>query len=158
MNLLRTALLAAGLLGASAVHAQTTPPSAPTVTPPAAMQSNAGTMSRADAKAAEDRIESQARADKKACDAMTGNAEDVCEAEAKAKEKVAKAELKHQQTNNPRDRVRLEEIRAEAAYEVAKEKCEDMPAANQAQCKREAKDVERAARAEARKMASSVRN
>lgn len=154
MNAFKRTLLVAALFGATAAHAQSTPPSAPTVTPPAAMQSNTGKMSRADAQAAEDRIEAQAKADKKACQGMKGNAEDICEAQAKAKEKVAKADLKWQQTGNPRDRVRLEEIRAEAAYEVAKEKCEDQPAANQAQCKREAKEVERAARAGAKKMAT----
>ena len=50
-------------------------------------------MTRDAYKAEKDKIETQAKADKKACDGMKENAKDVCQAEAKAKEKIAKAEL-----------------------------------------------------------------
>ena len=43
--------------------------------------------------AEEDRIEAQAKADKAKCDALKANAKDICMAEAKGQEKVAKAEL-----------------------------------------------------------------
>ena len=64
---LKTSLLLAALVACSGGYAQST-------------------MTRDQAKAEHDRIEATAKADKKACDAMEGNAEDVCEAEAKAKE------------------------------------------------------------------------
>ena len=44
-------------------------------------------------KAAHEKIEAQAKSEKKACASMKENAKDVCQAEAKAKEKIAKAEL-----------------------------------------------------------------
>ncbi|MGV3572273.1 MAG: hypothetical protein ACO1PB_16870, partial [Ramlibacter sp.] len=42
-------------------------------------------------KAEKEKIEAQYKTDRKACDAMKDNAKDVCTAEAKAREKVAKA-------------------------------------------------------------------
>src|SRR5947209_8486476 len=44
-------------------------------------------------KADEDRIEADAKAAKAKCGPLKGNEKDICQAEAKAKEKVAKAEL-----------------------------------------------------------------
>ena len=49
--------------------------------------------------AEEDRIEADAKAAKAKCETMKDNAKDVCEKEAKAHEKVAKAELNAK--NNP---------------------------------------------------------
>ena len=48
-------------------------------------------MSKDAFKAGKEKIEAQYKADKKACDAMKGNAKDVCKADAKGKDKVAKA-------------------------------------------------------------------
>ena len=50
--------------------------------------------------AEEDRIEADYKAAKAKCDAMKGNEKDICEKEAKANEKVAKAELNAKK--NPR--------------------------------------------------------
>ena len=46
---------------------------------------------------------------------------------------------------------KLAEMKAEAEYEVAKEKCEDLQGAAQADCKKQAKDTEKAARDAAKK-------
>ena len=78
--------------------------------------------------AAKDKIEAQAKADKKACDAMKENAKDICQAEAKAKEKIAKAELEAQYKPSPRNDEKVKLMKAEVDYEVAKEKCEDQKA------------------------------
>lgn len=96
-------------------------------------------MSRDAYKAEKDKIEEQAKADKKACDPMKENAKDVCQAEAKAKEKIAKAELdaKNKPGAKADEKVRL--MKAEGEYEVAKEKCEDQQGGAIAACKKDAK-------------------
>ncbi len=133
----KTSLLLAALLACSGGYAQST-------------------MTRDQAKAEHDRIEATAKADKKACDTLKGNAEDVCEAEAKAKEKVAKAELRYQQSGKEGDRIKVDDVKAEAAYEVAKEKCEDLQGDQQSQCKKDAKAQEQAARKAAKAGAGST--
>ena len=96
-------------------------------------------MSRDAYKAEKDKIEEQAKAEKKACDPMKANAKDVCQAEAKAKEKIAKAELdaKNKPSAKADEKVRL--MKAEGTYEVAKEKCEDQQGEAVAACKKDAK-------------------
>ena len=90
-------------------------------------------------KSAKDKVEAQAKADKKACASMKDNAKDVCQAEAKAKEKIAKAELdaQHKPGAKADEKVRL--MKAEGEYEVAKEKCEDQKGAAMTACKKDAK-------------------
>src|SRR5678815_6015148 len=59
---------------------------------------------RADRKvknADEERIESEYKAAKEKCDPMKGNEKDICQAEAKAKEKVAKAENDAKHAKDP---------------------------------------------------------
>ena len=132
MKTLKTSLLLAGLLTVSASFAQ-----------------GGGAMSREQKNAAEQSIEATAKADKKACESMRGNAQDICQAEAKAKEKVAKAELEARASGSERDRAKLADIKAEAAYEVAKERCEDQKGDAQDACKDRAKVLQQA-RADAR--------
>jgi hypothetical protein len=90
-------------------------------------------------KAEKDNIETQAKADKKACDGMKANAKDVCQAEAKAKEKIAKAELdaKNKPGAKADEKVRL--MKAEGEYEVANEKSEDQQGAAIVTCKKDAR-------------------
>ncbi len=152
MSMLKASLLLAGVLAMSAPYAQTAAPSTP---PAATAEKPAHGMSRDQKNAEEDRIEETAKAEKKGCKSMSGNAKDVCEAEAKAKEKVAKAELDYKYSATERNRVKLGELKAEAEYEVAKEKCEDQSGAAQSACKKQAKEHEQAARAEVRKSAKS---
>lgn len=101
-------------------------------------------------KSAKDKIEEQAKADKKACSSMKDNAKDVCQAEAKAKEKIAKAELdaKNKPGAKADEKVRL--MKAEGEYEVAKEKCEDQKGKEMAACKKDAKVAYDKVKADAR--------
>lgn len=110
------------LAAAGAAHAQAT-----------------STMTRDQHKAAEDQIEATYKADKKACDAMNGNAKDVCEKEAKGKEKIAKAELEQQYKPSERNARKVAETKADVAYDVAKEKCEDLKGDAQKSCEKDAK-------------------
>ena len=73
------------MLAVSTGYAQTTRSDTPrsTATPTAPAETKAGaTMSKEEAKAAHDAIEQRARSDKKACESLKDNAQDVCEAEA----------------------------------------------------------------------------
>jgi len=87
---------------------------------------------------------------KAACDALKDNAKDICTEEAKGKEKVAKAELEYNRTNKPEDQRKLALAKAEAAYEVAKERCDDRSGDDKSACKKEAKAVEERAKADAK--------
>lgn len=109
---------------------------------------SAQTMNKAEYDAAKDRIEMNAKNDKKACDAMKDNAKDVCQVEAKSKEKVEKAELENKYKATPGNARKVEEVKADTAYDIAKEKCEDQAGDAQKVCKADAKAVhERAAKA-----------
>jgi len=75
----------------------------------------------------------------------------VCEAQAKAKENVAKAELDYKRSGTERDRMNVAETKAKSDYDVAKEKCEDQASDKQSACKKEAKAAEESALAAAKK-------
>ena len=78
------------------------------------------------------------KADKEACNSLSGNAKDVCMEEAKGKEKVAKAEAKAAYDGTPKAREDARLARAEATYEVAKEKCDERAGDSKTACVREA--------------------
>jgi hypothetical protein len=106
--------------------------------------------------AEEDRIEAAYKADKAKCDGMNGNAKDVCEKEAKGKEKVAKAELDAKKNPSDRNTRKVQEAKAEAEYEVAKEKCDDLKGNDKDACQKDAKaQHERAKAAMAKRNAST---
>lgn len=96
-------------------------------------------MSKAQYKAGKEKIEAQYKADKKACEGMKGNANDVCEKEAKGKENVAKAQLEEQYKPSARHEKEAENAQAKANYAVAKEKCEDLKGKAERDCKKQAK-------------------
>ncbi len=109
---------------------------------------SAQTMNKAEYDAAKDRIEMNYKNDKKACDAMKDNAKDVCQVEAKGKEKVEKAELENKYKATVGNARKVEEAKADTAYDLAKEKCEDQAGDAQKVCKADAKAVhERAVKA-----------
>jgi len=82
--------------------------------------------------------DAQYKTDKEACKSMSGNAKDICMEEAKGKEKVAKADAKAAYENTPRARENARLARAEAQYDVAKEKCDDLTGNQKDVCKKEA--------------------
>src|ERR1700704_6672464 len=73
----------------------------------------------------EDRIEAEYKAARERCDPMQGNAKDICQKEAKGKEKVAKAELEAKTNPTAANTRKVQEAKADVAYDVAKERCED---------------------------------
>jgi hypothetical protein len=117
--------------------------------------SQAATMGKDEYHAAKDRISAEYKQDKAACKQSSGNAKDICEEQAKGKEKVARAELEYSYSGKPADATKVEVAKADAAYEVAKERCDDMAGNPKSVCVSEAKAAHTKALADA-KMAKKV--
>jgi hypothetical protein len=101
--------------------------------------------------AEEDRIEADYKAAKAKCDPMKGNQKDVCEKEAKAKEKVAKAELDAKKDPSPKNQRKVAEAKADGEYAVAKEKCDDLKGNEKSACDKQAKAKHEQAQADIKK-------
>src|SRR5882672_1566164 len=161
MKLKLYAIAAAAIFAfATAAQAQTsTAPSTPRADPndrAGAQRPAPGPSERKVKNADEERIEAEYKADKAKCDAMSGNAKEVCVKEAKGKEKVAKAELDARANPSERAQRKVEEAKAEARYEVAKERCDDMKGNEKSACEKQAKaDHERDKAAMAKRTASA---
>lgn len=109
---------------------------------------HAATMTKADFDAGKDRIKADYKMDHAACDKLAKNAKDICVEEAKAKEKVAYAELDYAYSNKPEDAIKVQKAKADGAYEVAKERCDDKAGNDKDVCVKEAKSVHVAALAD----------
>ena len=117
----------------------------------------AGSVGAADTKgdkAAYDQAKASAKADydtdKKACDSLSGNAKDICVAEAKAKKTRVEENAEAAYKNTPKAREHAVHEIAEADYEVAKEKCDDLSGNPKDVCVKEAKAVMTKAQADAK--------
>ena len=110
----------------------------------------AATMSRTDFSAGKSRISESYKADKAACASLKANAKDICVEEAKAKEKVARAELEFGYTGKAKDGTKVWTAKADAAFAVAKEKCDDLLGNAKDVCRQEAKTTHTKALADAK--------
>ena len=108
------------------------------------------TMSRDAYKADKDKIEAQYKSEKDHCSSLSGNAKDVCQAEAKGHEKVAKAELEANYKNTDKARIDARVAKADADYDVAKEKCDDLKGNDKDVCVKQAKAAHTKAKADAK--------
>ena len=88
---------------------------------------------------AKDEVKAMFKAEKDKCDALSGNAKDVCVERAKGHEKVALAHLEYQYTGKEKDRNDYLEARYEATYKVNKEMCDDKSGNAKDVCVAEAK-------------------
>src|SRR5688572_13507234 len=151
MNTLYAALSGALLLGAATLAPTQKTPSEPAkAVTPSSMENKSAGISGDEYKREKDRIEADAKSAKERCKSMKDNAKDICQAEAKATEKVAKKELDYKKNPNDKNAQDVAKVKAEAAYEVAKEKCEDQKGAEMASCKKNAKADKDKAMAEAK--------
>jgi len=82
--------------------------------------------------------EAQYKADKDACASRSGNAKDICLAEATGKEKIAKSDAEAAYKNTPKAHEDARIARAEATYNVAKEKCDELSGNAKDVCVKEA--------------------
>lgn len=110
----------------------------------------AATMGKTDYSASKDRISADYKADKAACDSYSGNQKDICVEQAKGKEKVARAELEFNYTGKLSDENKIAEAKADAAYNVAKEMCDDKGGNAKDVCVTEAKSAHTKALADAK--------
>ena len=102
-------------------------------------------MTKDEYKAGKVKVEADYKTDKKACDAMKGNAKDVCIKEAKGKEKIAKADLEQSYEPSDKHMKKAAEAKADSEYAVAKEKCEDQKGNAESACKKDAKAAHKSA-------------
>ena len=84
-----------------------------------------------------------------ACDSFSANAKQVCMADAKGKDGVAKAELEAGYKPSNKARYNVSVARAEAGYSVAMERCDDKAGNVKDVCVKEAKAAAVTARADA---------
>jgi hypothetical protein len=83
--------------------------------------------------------DAQYKIDKDACSSLVGNAKDICVAEAKGKDSVAKADAEAAYRHTPKARENARIARAQANYNVAIEKCDDLTGNPKDVCVKEAK-------------------
>jgi len=107
-------------------------------------------MTKNEHKAENDRIAAEFKTAKKNCDSMKANAKDICMAEAKGQQKVAKADLEARFKDSPKNREKARVAKADADYDVAKEKCDDQSGNAKDVCKKDAKAAYTQAKADAK--------
>ncbi len=90
------------------------------------------------------------KAERDACNALSGNAKDICVETAKGKEAVAKADAEAAYKNTPKARESARVARADATYNVAKERCDDMVGNTKDVCVKEAKAMHVKGKADAK--------
>jgi hypothetical protein len=96
-------------------------------------------MSKDSYTVAKKNADAQYKIDKDACSPLSGNAKDICVAEAKGKDSIAKAEADAAYENTPKARGNARVAHAQANYDVAIEKCDDLAGNRKDVCVKEAK-------------------
>jgi|GEM_PF-5878293 len=84
--------------------------------------------------------DTQVRQDK--CRALTANARDVCRMEARGFERIARADLEALYRPSEQAHFKARVARADAAYAVAREKCNDLAGQARKVCQKDAKGVQ----------------
>ena len=107
-------------------------------------------LSKEERKGEQKRISSEYKAAKEKCDGLKGNAKDICMAEAKGAQKVAKADLEARDKGTAKAATNARVAKAEAEYDVAKEKCDDLKGNAKDVCKKDAKAALSRAKSEAK--------
>ncbi len=90
------------------------------------------------------------KVDQSACDALAGNAKDICAAQALGKHNVALAELEYGHSGKAGDLNKLAVARADATFAVAKQRCDDSAGNVADVCVKEAEAAHTSALADAK--------
>jgi hypothetical protein len=85
----------------------------------------AETMTKGQYQETEKSIKADATAGLSRCDTLAANAKDICVAEVNGKEQVAKAQLEARQEPTAKTRKAVHVAKAEAAYKVSMQRCDD---------------------------------
>jgi hypothetical protein len=107
-------------------------------------------MTKVEYKTEKDMISGDYKVSKDKCGSLKANAKDICISEAKGVEKVAKAELEAKYEPNARHTEMVSMAKGDAAYDTAKEKCDDVSGNAKTICKQDAKAAHVKAKEEAR--------
>ena len=113
-------------------------------------RSQAATGDKAALQNSNTRAEAQYKTDREKCSTMTGNAEDICMEEAKGKLKVSRAEGEFAYSGKPKDQMNVVVTKANVAYAVAEEKCDDQTGNSKDVCVKEAQAAKASAMADAK--------
>ena len=118
-------------------------------------------MTKAEYKTEKDTIAGAYKVSRDKCASLKANAKDICVSEAKGAEKVSKAELEEKYEPNARHAEKVSMAKGDAAFDTAKEKCDDSSGNAKTICRADAKAAHVKAVEEARVvrvdgMASSV--
>jgi cytoskeletal protein RodZ len=111
---------------------------------------SADRLSKAEYNKEKERISAEFKADKARCASLSGNAKDICQEEAKGKEKTAKAEAEASYKGTAAARTDALIARADADYAIAKEKCDDLAGNAKDVCVKEAKAAHTRAKVDAK--------
>jgi hypothetical protein len=114
------------------------------------LAAQAQTMTKPDLKAAREGVEKDYKAAKLACDSLAGNAKKICTVEAKGNEKSSLAEIDARNKPSADADRKVLDVKASAAYDLAKQKCQDLSGNPKDVCIKEAQSVEAAAKADAK--------
>ena len=85
------------------------------------------------------RADTQYKADMQRCKPLKGNAQDVCQKDAKAARERARADDKAARKGTPEARADAGESKAKAEYKAAMERCESLTGKDQTACETKAK-------------------
>ena len=107
-------------------------------------------MTRAEVQAESHRIAVEYNEAQKACEPLHGHEELVCQREAKARQKIAKAELLARRKPTAQNWLSARMAHVNADYDVAKEKCTMKTGRDKTACRKEARATYLEARAKAR--------
>lgn len=107
-------------------------------------------MTKSEYTAQKDTISGQYKVAKDKCGSLKANAKDICMSEAKGVEKVAKAELQAQYEPSARHTEKAAMAKGDAAYDTAKEKCDDLSGNAKSVCNKDAKALHVTAKEEAK--------
>jgi len=107
-------------------------------------------ISEDDYKAGKNKIAAEYKSAKAGCASFSGNPKDICVAEVKGNERIARAELEASYKPTAKTHYQARVARAAADYAVAKERCDDKAGNAKDICVKEAKAAEVAAKADAK--------
>jgi hypothetical protein len=112
-------------------------------------------MSKEAYNAEKDKVDAEYKAEIERCDSQTGNAKDICKAQAKGKHKAAKADAEAHYKGTAKAQADARIAHADADYDVAKEKCDEFTGNKKDVCMKDAKAAHTKAKADAKVMRSS---
>jgi hypothetical protein len=103
------------------------------------LQNTSAPMTRDGYATAKKNADAQYKIDAEACSSLSGNARDICVAEAKGKDNATKADAEAAYENTPKARQGARVAHAQATYNVSVEKCDDLAGNSKDVCVKEAK-------------------